>query len=181
MTPDLGVFAGIGDAPTNQVIATLTVQFQSPPRVEVSTGVMVPLMPYHSYSTAGVASNGVITNYVVQETLTYTVVPVVLVNPLIYEFPARRQRSALFGSAAVGYNPATSAVEFGAGLSFSWGSIVLSFMADIGRDTHLTGGFTVGEKFPPTGNPPKPLTSTFWGVKPAISLSIRLPLGGAGK
>jgi uncharacterized alkaline shock family protein YloU len=177
---DTGSLAGLADTPTKQALVTLTVQFQSPPRVEVSAGLMVPLTPYHSYSTAAVATNGAITGSVVQETRTYTVVPMVSVNILVKDFIVKQQRAAWFGSVAVGYNPATSSVEFGVGPSFSWRSIVFGGLVDIGRDTRLAGGFTVGQSLP-AGNPPKPLTATVWGVKPAAVLTIRIPLGGSSK
>jgi hypothetical protein len=179
-TADAGLPGALAETPTKQALVTLTVQFQSPPRVEVSTGVMVPAAPYHSYSAAAVATNGTITKSVVQETLTYTVVPVVSVNVLVKDFIAKQQRAAWFGSVAVGYNPATSSVEFGVGPSFSWRSMVLSGFVDIGRDTQLAGGFTVGQSLPAV-NPPKPLTATMWSVKPAFVLSIRIPLAGASK
>jgi hypothetical protein len=138
------------------------------------------MQPYHSYATAAVASGGVVTGNIVQESLTYTVVPVALANINIKEWDKRQQRVAFIGTMAVGYNPATSAVEFGAGPSFSWRSIVLNGLADFGRDTHLAGGFTVNEVLP-VSNPPKPLTNTTWGVKPAAGISIRIPLGGSSK
>lgn len=176
-TPTGGTLSGLGDTPTKQPLATLTVQFQSNPRFEVSTGLMVPLTPYHSFSAAAVATNGTVTGNVVQVTRTYTVVPMVSTNILVKDFIALNQRAAWFGSVSVGYNPATSSVEFGVGPSFSWRSIVFSGVADIGRDTQLAGGFTVGQALP-ANNPPKPLTTTIWSVKPAVSLSIRIPLGG---
>lgn len=179
-TSDAASLGGLADAPTKQALVAVTVQFQSPPHVEVSTGLMVPLAPYHSYSTAAVATNGTITGSVVQETRTYTVVPMVSVNVLIKDFIAKQQRAAWFGSVAVGYNPATSSVEFGVGPSFSWRSIMFSGFMDIGRDTQLSGGFTVGQSLP-ASNPPKPLTTTVWSVKPAAVLSIRIPLGGTSK
>jgi peptidoglycan/LPS O-acetylase OafA/YrhL len=174
----VGPNPGQSDSSTKQALATLTVQFQSNPRFEVSTGLMVPLTPYHSFSAAAVATNGTVTGNVVQVTRTYTVVPMVSTNILVKDFIAMHQRAAWFGSVDVGYNPATSSVEFGVGPSFSWKSLVLSGLADIGRDTQLAGGFTVGQALP-ANNPPKPLTTTVWSVKPAIGLSIRIPLGGA--
>jgi hypothetical protein len=168
------------DVPTKVPIATITVQYQQPTRVEVSTGLMVPMKPYHSYAAAEVAANGSVTGNVVQETLTYTVVPVALVNIPAKDWSTPPQRTALFGTTAVGYNAASSAVEFGAGLSFSWRSIVISGLADIGRDTRLAGGFAVGQPLSAT-NPAKPLTTVVWGFKPAAALSVRIPLGGAGK
>jgi hypothetical protein len=172
--------SGQTDSQTKQPLATLTVQFQTNPRFEVSTGLMVPLTPYHSFSAAAVATNGTVTGNVVQVTRTYTVVPMVSTNILVKDFIAMHERAAWFGSVAVGYNPATSSVEFGVGPSFSWRSIVISGLADIGRDTELAGGFTVGQTLP-ANNPPKPLTTTIWSVKPAVALSIRIPLGGTSK
>jgi hypothetical protein len=165
--------------PDKQPVVTFTVLYQTPPRIEVSTGLMVPLLSYHSYSSAGVSTSGTITGYVVQESKTYTVVPVAQVNFVAHEWIIKQQRAALFGTVAVGYNPATSNVEFGAGPSFSWRTIVLSGLLDIGRDKKLAGGFTVGESLGTTSV--TPLTSTVWSVKPAIGISVRIPLGGASK
>jgi hypothetical protein len=166
--------------PSKQAIVGVTVQYQSAPRLEIATGIMVPLMPFHSYSAAAVATNGAVTGNVVQETLTYTVVPLVLVNIVVKQGLAQKQPVAFFTTIGTGYNPATSSVEFGVGPSFSWRSLMFSGLADIGRDTQLAGGFKVGQPLP-ASNPPKPLTSVGWSVKPAIALSVRIPLGGASK
>jgi len=154
------------------------VLYQTPPRIEVSTGLMVPMQPYRSYTSAEAASGGTVTGYVVQETLTYTVVPVAQMNIVARDWVMRQQRAALFGTVAVGYNPATSNVEFGIGPSFSWRSIVLSGLLDIGRDSKLADGFTVGESLG-TSSSEKPLTSTVWRMKPAVGISVRIPLGGS--
>lgn len=167
-------------APTKNAIAVVNAQFQSVPRVEFSTGLMVPARPFHSFSTAAVASNGSVTGNVVQESLTYTVVPLALVNFAIKQGNIHRQPVSSFVSFGTGYNPATSTVEFGVGGAFSWKSLQLGVLADIGRDTQLAGGFYVGESLP-ASNPPKPLTTTVWSVKPAVSLSVRIPITGAGK
>jgi hypothetical protein len=166
--------------PTKNSIAAVTAQFQSIPRLEFSTGLMVPARPFHSYAIAAVAANGSITGNVVQESLTYTVVPLALVNFNIAQRIVRRQPVAAFVSLGTGYNPATSAVEFGAGGGLSWKSLQLGILADIGRDTHLAGGFYTGESLP-ASNPPKPLTTTVWSLRPAISLSVRIPITGAAK
>jgi hypothetical protein len=163
-----------------QSVAAVTVQYQSAPRLEFSTGLMVPVRPFHSYAVAATASNGAITGNVVQESQTYTVVPMALVNLSLWQGISRKQPVAAFASIGTGYNPATSTVEFGVGGTFSWRSLQFGALADIGRDQQLAGGFYVGEKFP-ASNPPKPLTTTVWSVKPAISLSVRIPISGAGK
>jgi hypothetical protein len=161
-------------------LMTINVQYEKPPRLEFATGVMVPGRPFHSYSAAALATNGVATGNVVQQTLTYTVVPLALVNIVLRQGNLCKQPVAFFATIGTGYNPATSSVEFGVGPSFSWRSIMISGLADIGRDTQLAGGFTVGEALP-ASNPPKPLTTIGWFVKPAIALSVRIPLGGGGK
>jgi hypothetical protein len=177
---NVALLSGLADASPKMPIVTITVQFQSPSRFEVSTGLMVPLTPYHSYGKASVAKNGVVTDNVVQETKTYTVVPSVFINYLLTEWIPNKQRSALFATGGVGYNPTSSSVEFGAGLTYSYRSIAVSFVADIGRDTKLGGGFTVGQSLG-TGNAANPNTSTYWNVKPAVAISVRIPLGGNSK
>lgn len=174
------LLSGLADPPAKQSLVTIAVQFQSPSRFEVSSGLMVPVTPYHSYVVAPVASKGMITDNVVQENKTYTVVPMAFVNYRLTESTVARQNSAFFVTGGVGYNPATSTVEFGTGLTFSYRSIAISGLADIGRDTRLIGGFTVGESL--GLNPPRNVpTATGWVVKPAFALSVRIPLGGSGK
>jgi hypothetical protein len=176
---NVALLSGLADASPKAPLVTITVQFQSPSRFEVSTGLMVPLTPYHSYAKASVAKNGVVTDNVVQETKTYTVVPTVFINVRLNEWITSRQRSALFFTGGVGYNPATSSVEFGTGLTYSYRSLAVSFLADIERDTKLGGGFTVGQSLG-TGNAANPITSTYWNCKPAVAISVRIPLGGSG-
>jgi hypothetical protein len=176
----VALLSGLADPSPKTPLVTITVQFQSPSRFEVSTGLMVPLTPYHSYGKAAVAKNGVVTDNVVQETKTYTVVPAVFVNYLLGEWIPNKQRSALFATGGVGYNPTSTSVEFAAGMTYSYRSIAVSFVADIGRDTKLTGGFTVGQSLG-TGNAANPPTSMYWSVKPAIAISVRIPLGGSSK
>lgn len=160
-------------------LALLSVSFQTQPRLEFATGLMVPVRPFHSYSTVAVASGGTVTGNTIQEMKTYTVVPVALVNIEAWQRLVRQNSVAAFGSIAVGYNPTTSAVEFGVGGIFSWRYMQFGVLADINRDTQLSGGFTVNQPLP-VSNAPNPLTTTGWGVKPAISISVRLPLGGGG-
>ncbi len=174
------LLGGLADPPAKQPVVTIAVQFQSPSRFEVSSGLMVPVTPYHSYLVAPVASKGMITDNVVQENKTYTVVPMAFVNYRVAESTIGQQNSAFFVTGGVGYNPVTSTVEFGTGLTFSYRSITISGLVDIGRDTKLIGGFKVGESL--GLNPPRNVpTATGWVVKPAFALSVRIPLGGSGK
>ena len=168
---DIFYFSGIADAPSKQPIITLTVQFQSTSRVELSTGLMVPFTPYHSYAKGSDASG----NAIVQETTTYVVVPMAFVNYRVAEWPTRKQASAFFFTGGVGVNSSTKAVEFGAGATYSYRSFAVSMLFDIGRDTQLGGGLTPGGSLGKYSAPP---TTTTWGVKPAAAVSIRIPLGG---
>lgn len=177
---DAAKLATLADTPTKVPLVAITVQFQSPSRVEVSSGLMVPLTAYRSYSKASQASGGTVTDNVVQETKTFTVVPMAFVSVLQKEWITKKQRSAILYTGGVGYNPATSAVEFGAGLTYSYRSIAFSGLVDLGRDTKLGGGFTVGQSLGNTSAAASPITSTYWTVKPALALSVRIPLGGGG-
>jgi hypothetical protein len=168
---DAFYFGGLADASDKQPIVTFSVQFQSTSRIELSTGLMVPLTPYHSYAK-GSDANG---NAIVQETTTYVVVPMAFVNYRVAEWPTRKQASAFFFTGGVGVNSSTKAVEFGAGATYSYRSFALSMLFDIGRDTQLGGGLTPGGSLGTYSAPP---TSTTWGVKPAAAVSIRIPLGG---
>jgi hypothetical protein len=164
-------FSGIADAQNKQPIITLTVQFQSTSRIELSTGLMVPFWPYHAYAK-GSDANG---NPIVQETTTYVVVPMAFVNYRVAEWPTRNQSSALFFTGGAGVNSSTKAVEFSAGATYSYRSFAVSMLFDIGRDTQLGGGLTPGGSLGKYSAPP---TTTTWGVKPAAAVSIRIPLGG---
>jgi hypothetical protein len=170
--------ADMAAEPTKQQITPIIVQFQSEARWEFTTGLVVPLRPLHSYGKAAVASNGQITDNVVQDTKTYAVVPMALANVRIASHTTARCRFGLFGSFGLGYNPTSSAVEFGVGPSLAWGSLEINFLADIGRDAKLTGGFKVGQSLG-LSSPPIPPSEVHWKVVPAIGVSIRIPLGGS--
>jgi len=176
---DATLLSTLGDAPAKQPILTLSVQYMDSPRFEISAGFLVPFTPYHSYSAAQTETASA---PVVRESLTYTVVPAAMINFLIgREWIMARQRAALLGTFAVGYTPATSSVALAFGPSFSWKSVVISPLADLGRDVQLAGGFTVGGPLGSSTTPATaPLTKTVWDMKPAIGMSIRIPLGGSG-
>jgi hypothetical protein len=178
LEPDPALLAGLADAPAKQAVVTLTAQFQSSSRLEVSSGFLVPVTPYHSYTAAQPYTASA---PVVQENKTYTVVPDASFNILLgHELVKHSQRVAFFLTGAVGYTPATSSVAFGLGPSVSWRSIVFSPLADVGRDSELVGGYTVGGPLGTgTTAATAPQTKNFWDVKFAPGLSVRIPLGGA--
>jgi len=170
--------ANLADVAKKTSVVTLTVQYETAPYFELSTGVLVPLTPYHSYTAAQTESASA---PVVQQNKTYTVVPDASFNIRVSpEMIWGRQRAAIFITGAVGYTPATSSVALAVGPSFSWRSIVISPLADFGRDVQLTGGFTVGQPLGSSATPATaPLTKDVWVVQPAVGVSLRIPLGGA--
>jgi hypothetical protein len=168
---DAFYFGGIADASDKQSIITLTVQFQATSRIELSTGLMVPFRPYHSYAKGSDASG----NSIAQEMTTYVVVPMAFINYRVAEWSTRKQASAFFFTGGVGVNSSTKAVEFSAGATYSYRSFAVSMLVDIGRDTQLGGGLTPNGSLGKYSAPP---TTTTWGVKPAAAVSIRIPLGG---
>lgn len=172
--PDQALLGGLADSPSKQTITPLTAQFLTPNRLEISAGVLVPVTPYHSYTAVQPFSS---TTAVVQENETWAIVPDASFNFLLgHELVKNRQRVAFFLTGAVGYTTTNSTVAFGAGPSISWRSIVVSFLADVGRDTELAGGYTVNHPLPTGATAPQ--TKNFWDVKFAPGLSVRIPLGG---
>ncbi|HLH10136.1 MAG TPA: hypothetical protein VKW78_23075 [Terriglobales bacterium] len=170
--------SGINSASSKQPIVTLTVQFQDSQRVEASAGLMVPFRPNHSYAAAAQGSGGAVTGNVVQQTNTYVVVPMAFANILTKEWMTGNRRSAIFGTGGIGYNPASTTVEFGLGITYSYRSIEVGGLLDIGRDSKLEGGFTANQPLG-TGTVPNPITGTHWIFRPATAVSLRIPLGGS--
>lgn len=168
----------VATAPTKTAVMQATVQYVTQPVMEVTAGVLVPFLPYKSF-TAVPQSAGSAT-LVVQETHTFTIIPAVDLNfRLGNDKFAGNKRYGWFGTVAVGYNPATTMVEFGVGPSFALKSMVFSFLADVGRDTALASGFMKNQPLP--GAATAPATNGVWSVKPAFGFSIRLPFNsGSG-
>jgi hypothetical protein len=163
--------------PTKTAVMQVTVQYVTQPEMEVTAGVLVPFLPYKSY-TAAPQSAGSAT-LVAQENHTYTIVPTVNLNfRLGNDQFAGNKRYGWFATVAVGYNPATTMVEFGVGPSVAVKSMVFSFLADVGRDTELASGFTVNQPLP--GVATTPATNGVWSVKPSLGFSIRLPFNSGG-
>jgi len=168
----------VATAPTKTAVMQATVQYVTQPEMEVTAGILVPFLPYKSY-TAAPQSAGSAT-LVAQENHTFTIVPAVDLNfRLGNDKFAGTKRYGWFGTVAVGYNPATTMVEFGVGPSFALKSMVFSLLADVGRDTALASGFTKNQPLP--GSATTPATNGVWSVKPSFGFSIRLPFNsGSG-
>jgi hypothetical protein len=168
----------VATPPTKTAVMQATVQYVTQPEMEVTAGVLVPFLPYKSYTA--VAQSAGSATLVVQETHTYTIIPAVNLNfRLGNDMFAGNKRYGWFGTIAVGYNPATTMVEFGIGPSVALKSMVFSFLADVGRDTALASGFTKDQPLP--GPATTPATNGVWSVKPSFGFSIRLPFNsGSG-
>lgn len=168
----------VATAPTKTAVMQATVQYVTQPELEVTAGVFVPFLPYKSYTAAPQSAGSAI--LVAQENHTYTIIPAVDLNfRLGNDKFAGNKRYGWFGTVAIGYNPATTMVEFGIGPSVALKSMVFSFLADIGRDTALASGFTKNQPLP--GAATTPATNGVWSVKPSFGFSIRLPFNsGSG-
>ena len=168
----------VATAPTKTAVMQATVQYVTQPVLEVTAGVLVPFLPYKSYTAASQSAGSA--TLVAQETDTYTIIPAVDLNfRLGNDRFAGNKRYGWFGTVAVGYNPATTMVEIGVGPSFALKSMVFSFLADVGRDTALASGFTKNQPLP--GVATTPATNGVWSVKPSFGFSIRLPFNsGSG-
>jgi hypothetical protein len=163
----------LGKAPTLSTIIPINVTFERSPDIEYSTGVLFPVLPYHSYSIATNSSG----TPVVVKTPVWTVVPDAVVNFRISRERAFNEtRFAVMLTGAAGYSTGTSSAVFGGGISLAFGSVVINPLVVGSPDTRLTAGFTPG----PNPNVPAgvtaPATHTSWSVKPSIGISIRLPL-----
>jgi hypothetical protein len=167
----------VATAATKTAVMTATVQYVTQPEMEVTAGVLVPFLPYKSF--AAVAQSAGSATLITQETHTYTIVPSVNLNfRLGNDFFPDNKRVTGFATTAVGYNPATTSVEFGIGPSIAVKSMVFSILADIGRDMTLANGFTLNQPLP--GAATVPATNTVWSVKPSFGFSIRLPFNSGG-
>jgi hypothetical protein len=174
--------ANIGNTDSQLAITNITVQFEKQTWIEVSSGIVFPVSPYHSYTTYQPYSTTACTTNctLVQENKTLSVTPVVvgnmrLTNDLIWP---GHQRSSLFLTLGAGYNSAVSAPAFVGGMSFSYRLLVLNFLADVSQDTHLTGGYAVnGNLYGASA----PTTKTYYGAKFAPGISIRIPLNSTSQ
>lgn len=161
----------IGKAPALNTILGISVTFKRAPFAEVSSGVLFPAMPYHTYSAATNSSG----TTAVVKTPVWTVVPDAVLNFRIGpERAIQETRFAPMFSTAAGYSTSTSSAVFGLGPSFAIGPVVINMLAVASPDARLTGGFAAGSSLA-TGAT-APATHTSWSVKPSIGISIHLPL-----
>jgi hypothetical protein len=178
------------DKPATSAVIEFKIQFTNAPHFEISSGLLMPIKPYHTFTTgmtlaSATAVPGATPNCppndcaVVQQSLTNAVVPDVSVNILPWrEGIVHQQRLAFMISIAAGYNTANTSAAFGFGPSIAWRSLVISPLAVLSRDEELAGGFVLGQS---AGTATAPLTTNVWKFNPSVGISLRIPLGSAGK
>ena len=79
---------------------------------------------------------------------------------------------------AAGYNSATTSAALGTVLSFSYRSMVFSFVPIVDQEQQFTGGYQVNQS---AGTATSPTTTNSWKVNPSIGVSLRIPLGGGAQ
>jgi hypothetical protein len=176
-------------------IATITVLYADP-RIETSAGAIISFVHNRTFSNQTITNPppGSITlapgDIVVAQTKTDPeVVPFVALHWRLgkdYLMPDHR-RGAAYATAWLGLNPYSMVPEYGAGPTFSWRSLMFSFLYNRAHQTALIPGETVGEVVcspaatvgatppPCTPAPPAPITQTNAINGFAIGLSVRIP------
>jgi hypothetical protein len=177
-------------------IATVTVLYANP-RLESSAGAIVSFVHNRTFANQtlttpppGSPCAGEPGCIVIAQTKTDPeVVPFVALHWRIrdeYLMPDHR-RGAAYGSIWVGLNPYSLLPEYGGGPTFSWRSLMFSFLYNRAHQTSLISGETVGTPIcfvtPPSGSttppctpaPPAPITQTTPLNAFAIGVSVRIP------
>lgn len=171
--------ASIPTAQQKKTIVTITVNYADS-RIETSAGIMISALPSRSFAANSVYSGTPpsVSNVVVRESRTWPlIVPYAAVHVRLgsdWLWPDQR-RGAVYATILAGVNPNTTTADFGAGLSISWRSLVLSPVAHFAHDVRLTGGFTNGESLGASFTGPVP-TQQFWTVTFGFGIGIRVPL-----
>jgi len=149
---------------------------------EASTGVLISTLPNRSFQNSPIIQNGqpVLdaggkgTTAVTQSITRPTVIPLILAHYRLTESAPKGHRMAVHLTGGTGINPYSTSADFAAGLSVAFNSVMISPLLHFGRDTRLTNGLAVGEKF---GSGPPTLTSErFWTAKFAIGITYTLPI-----
>jgi len=100
-----------------------------------------------------------------------TPVPFVALNyRLTNDLPTSTWKSNLYVTGLAGINPNTSTTDFGAGVSLSVRSLMVSVVAHFGHDTELTQGLKVDQNLG-AGFRDSLTTRTFWTTTIAVGVS----------
>lgn len=164
-------------------IATVTVLYADP-RLEASAGAMVSFVHNRSFVNQTLADGDIA---IAQTKTDPEVVPMVALHYRVgddFDWIGHR-RAAWYGTGWVGLNPYSTVPEYGAGPTFAWRSIMLSFLYNRAHQTVLIAGETVGPPIcSPTATatlpactpaPPAPVTKTVGLNAFAIGLTVRIP------
>jgi len=159
---------------TPKALATVTTATRATSHWEAFTGAIFSTMPNRSFQENPVIVNGFKTNTQIIETKSYpTVVPFASANYRIWEHSMKGRRWGFYGTGGLGINPYTKTVDFGAGMSISYRSLVLSPLAHFARDTRLTQGLYANELLG-TSNPPSLTTQQYWRAVFGLAICVRL-------
>lgn len=156
-----------------------TVTFQDTPRVTLSAGVMVSLLPKEEADIVNVATDrsgaDVDAVHEVQQTSSRPqLVPMSYLHIRLGSGFATRNRLVTFSLAeGIGLNLNNKEPEFFSGVSVAFGSFYVSGGFHIGHREQPGGGFSVGDR--PTSSVTLPVERP-WTARPAIVFSYRIPL-----
>jgi hypothetical protein len=145
-------------------------------RWDGSVGLIFSALPNRSFAVQPVFTGEMVTDKRVAQTKTLpTPVPFVALNyRLTNDLPTSTWKSNLYVTGLAGINPNTSTADFGAGLSLSVRSLMVSVVAHFGHDTELTQGLKVDQNLG-AGFRDSLTTRTFWTTTIAVGVSIRVP------
>lgn len=155
-----------------------TVTFQNTPRLTLSAGVMVSLLPKEHADTVQVATSrsGAEVDSVdeVQQTSSRPqLVPMSYVHIRLGSVATRNRLVTVGLAEGIGLNLSNKEPEFFSGVSVAFGSFYVSGGFHIGHQERPGGGFNVGDH--PTSSVTLPVDRP-WTARPAIVFSYRIPL-----
>lgn len=172
-TYSVGVTNELAATPMKQQLVTVTVDFGSS-RWEVFSGAIFSTLPNRSFMESPVIVNGFKTNTQIMETKAYpTVVPFASANYRIKEWAPGGRRWALYSTGGLGVNPYSGNVDFGAGMSVAYRSLVLSPLVHWAHDIRLTQGLYANELLG-ASNPPSLTTERYWRPVFGLAVCVRL-------
>lgn len=156
-----------------------TVTFQNTPRLTLSAGVMVSLIPKEHADIVQVATgrSGAVVDGAAEVRQTSSrpqLVPMSYLHVRLGSGIATHDRLVTFGLAeGLGVNLSNKEPEFFSGVSVAFGGFYVSGGFHIGHRERPGGGFTPGDR--PSSNVTLPVDRP-WTARPALVFSYRIPL-----
>jgi hypothetical protein len=185
-TNNVGSFVASVPTSAKKSVVTLTVLFADP-KLEVSTGVFLSMLPSRSFSNQTVVTQvpgSVPTTgnvFIAPSSIRPTVLPFVAANwRLGRDGVWLHRRTALYLTGAIALNAYNTSAEYAGGLSLSWRLLMFSALAHVGRELELAQGEYDNEVWCTTAggakcSPPNPSTTHAWTAAFAFGLSVRIP------